>query len=93
MPTSEPTSEMNDSQRSTYESVFQHPVPRDLHWPEMLAMLKAIAQVAVGGDGAINAQRNGQSLALARPLKKIASVQEVMDVRRFLERCNAQEAQ
>ena len=74
------------AQEGTYHGVFQHPVARDLSWPEVRSMLGAMAEVVVGHDGAIQVTRNGQSLVLPRPRKNVAQVQEVMEIRRFLDR-------
>jgi hypothetical protein len=78
--------ELSGSHRSTYDAMFQHPVARNLHWREVRSMLDAVASVVEEHNGNLKVTRNGQVLLLQRPRKSITEVQEIMDIRRFLER-------
>jgi hypothetical protein len=80
------TTGMSAAQKSTYDGIFQRPVVRDLRWSDVRSMLGRVADVTVGEDGSIKALRSGKTLVLPRPRKNVASVQEVMDIRRFFER-------
>jgi len=80
---------MTAAQRATHDALFRHPLPRDLHWPEIRSMLGALAKVALGDDGSMRATANGRTLALGRPRKNVASVEELMEIRRFLARPDA----
>ena len=77
--------ELSSSHQSTYNAMFQHPVARNLHWREVRSMLEAVAKVVEEHNGNLKVTRNGQMLLLHRPRKNITQVQEIMDIRRFLE--------
>lgn len=79
--------ELTRSHRSTYDVVFQHPVARNLYWRELCSMLGTLPGVVLQEhDGAVKVTRNGKTQVLHGQVhKNIASVQEVMDLRRFLE--------
>ena len=77
--------ELSSSHRSTYDAMFHHPVARNLHWREVRSMLEAVGKVVEEHNGNLKVTRNGQMLLLHRPRKNIIQVQEIMDIRRFLE--------
>ena len=79
--------ELTGSHRSTYEAVFQHPVARNLDWRDLRAMLGALPDVVQQEhNGTLKVTRNGKTLVLHGPgHKNVASVQELMNLRRFLE--------
>jgi len=75
----------------TYDGIFGRPVSRGLRWPEVQAMLGTLAAVTVGEDGATTVTRNGRVLRLPRPPKNVASVRDLMAIRRFIEQSENQE--
>lgn len=83
--------QLRGSHRTTYDAVFQHPVARNLHWRDVRSMLDALPGVALEEhNGTLKVARNGRTLVLHRPVRKnIAEVQELMDLRRFLEQSQA----
>jgi hypothetical protein len=85
-------SQLSGTHRKIYERIFQHPMPHNLQWREVWAMLGAITDVnAVEDDkGNLKATRNGQTLMLHRSRgKDLADKKELMQVRHFLERSGA----
>ena len=78
---------LQGSHRTTYDAVFQHPIARNLAWRDVRSMLGALPDtVQQEHEGTLKVTRNGRSLVLHRPVhKNIADVQELMDLRRFLE--------
>jgi hypothetical protein len=76
---------ISGAQRTTYDAIFQHPVARNLHWAEVRSLLSGLADVVEGPDKSLKVSRNGQKLFLQRPQRNIVGVQELMDIRRFLE--------
>ena len=78
---------LTGSHRQTYESVFQHPIARNLAWRDVRSMLGAFDGVEQEErDGTLKVKRNGHCLVLHRPYRKnIADVGELMQIRRFLE--------
>jgi hypothetical protein len=79
------TTHLNSSHQATYNAVFQHPVARNLYWRDLRSLLNALAVVKEGESGMLKITRNGHNLIVQRPRKNIAQVQELMDIRRFLE--------
>ena len=78
---------MTGSHETTYAAVFQHPISRNLEWREVRSMLSAMPGVEQEEhDGTLKVKRNGHTLVLHQPLRKnMTDVQELMDLRRFLE--------
>jgi hypothetical protein len=82
-------SQLSGPHQKVYERVFQHPMPHNLQWREVWAMLGAIddANVVEDDKGNLKVTRNGQTLALHRPRgKDLADKKELSQVRYFLER-------
>jgi hypothetical protein len=73
--------------QSTYELIFQHPVARNLNWQDLQAMLGALPDVVQHEcNGILKVTRKGKTLVLHGPVhKNVASVQELMNLRSFLE--------
>jgi hypothetical protein len=82
------TAQLTDTQRSTYEAVFQHPVPRRLEWRDVRDMLGALPDMIQQElNGILTVTCHGTTQVLHGAVhKSVASVQEVMNLRRFLER-------
>src|SRR5947209_15629995 len=78
--------ELTRAHRGTYDAIFQHPISRNLHWREVRSMLEAMGDVAEEQNGNLKVTRNGQVLLLHQPRKNMPPVQEILDIRRFLER-------
>jgi hypothetical protein len=69
----------------TYNGIFQYPLPRNLRWDDVHALLDVLTTVIKGQDGSLRLARNGQKLFLHRPQRSVVTAQEVMNIRRFLE--------
>ncbi len=71
----------------TYQTIFRHPVAHNLGWHDVHALFRHLGQVAEEPNGNLKVTRNGQVLVLHPPrTKDIAETDELMDLRRFLER-------
>ena len=82
-------SQLTGSHEKVYQRLFQHPMPHNLQWREVRAMLEAIGDInAVEDDkGNVKLARGGQTLVVHRPRgKDLADKQELMQIRHFLER-------
>jgi hypothetical protein len=82
-------SQLSGPHQKIYQQVFQHPMPHNLQWREVWAMLSAMKDaVAVDeANGNLKMTRNGQTLTLHRPRgKDLADKRELMQIRHFLER-------
>src|SRR5438045_1603681 len=82
--------QLQGAHQRTFDAVFQHPIARNLAWRDVCSMLDAMTDVAQEEhDGTLKISRNGRMLMLHRPLRKnMSDVQELMDLRRFLEQSN-----
>jgi hypothetical protein len=77
---------LNGRHQHTYETIFRHPTAHNLEWHDVRSLLAALADLAEGHDGALEATRAGQRLVLHAPKHKdIAAVEDVLAIRRFLE--------
>jgi hypothetical protein len=79
--------QLQGSQRRTYDTILQHPVPRNLHWRDVRSMLNALAEVVEEPNGNLKVARGGQTLVLHPSRDKdVAEVEELMEIRHFLQR-------
>ena len=77
---------LSGSQQHTYEAIFRHPVAHNLEWHDVLSMLGVLGEVVEEHNGKLKVTRKGQTLVLAAPRgKDVASVDELMKIRHFLE--------
>ena len=80
-------SNLNGSHLRTYNTIFQHPISHNLEWREVYSLFKHLGEVTEESNGNLKITRNGQTLVLHRPnTKDVANADEVMTLRRFLEK-------
>lgn len=71
----------------TYQTIFRHPVSHNLGWHDVHALFRHLGSVEEEPNGNFRVTRNGQSLVLHPPrTKDVAETDELMTLRRFLER-------
>ncbi len=82
-----PTPHLNGKHETTLRTIFQHPVSHNLDWRHLVRLLSALGTVEERPNGRLTARINDQEAVLHRPRHKdLNSVEEVMQVRHFLER-------
>ncbi len=70
----------------TYEAIFRHPTAHNLEWHDVRSLLGALADVEEKHNGSLQVSRNGTQAILHPPKHKdVASVDEILTIRRFLE--------
>jgi hypothetical protein len=80
-------SHLSGRHRHTYEAIFRHPTAHNLEWHDVRSLLAAVADLTEAHNGAIKVARNGQIIKLpASAHKDVASVDEVLAIRHFLEK-------
>ena len=81
------TAPLTGSHLRTYETIFQHPVSHNLAWHDVHALFRLVGRVDEEPNGNLKVTRHGQTLVL-HPVrtKDVASVEELMALRHFLER-------
>jgi hypothetical protein len=80
------TTTLGNHQR-TYDAVFQHPIARNLQWRDVRSMLTSLSEATEEHTDHVKFTRNGQSLTIHPPKRKdFSDVQELMQIRHFLER-------
>jgi hypothetical protein len=80
---------LSGAHQKTYQHLFQHPIPHNLQWRDVWAMINSMKDATAVEDdkGNLKVSRNGQTLILHRPRgKDLADKKELMQVRHFLER-------
>lgn len=78
---------LSGSHLRTYETIFRHPLPHNLAWRDVRALLSHLGQVAEEPNGNLKVMRNGQTLVLHPPrTKQVADAAELVELRHFLER-------
>jgi hypothetical protein len=80
------TQQLNSSHRRTYDGIFRQPTARNLDWRDVRSMLGALGQVIEDPNGNLKVTRNGQSLIMHPALGKNIEVEELKEIRHFLER-------
>ncbi len=82
--------DLNGRHRHTYEAIFRHPSARNLEWHDIRSLLEALGEVNEGQKGGLQVTRNGQIMALQAPRHKdLASIEELLTIRHFLEKSSA----
>jgi hypothetical protein len=72
--------------RRTFEAIFRHPTAHNLEWHDVRSLLGALAEVEEKHNGSLDVSRNGTQVVLHSPKHKdLASVEDVLAIRRFLE--------
>jgi hypothetical protein len=80
-------SQLNGRHQQTYETIFRHPTAHNLEWHDVRSLLAALGEASERSDGALEVTRSGERLILHAPKHKdIAAVEDVMAIRRFLEK-------
>ncbi|MDR3632878.1 MAG: hypothetical protein P4L84_03525 [Isosphaeraceae bacterium] len=77
----------------TYDAIFRHPAAHNLEWHDVRSLLGALAEVVEQPNGSLHVTRNGQMAILHAPKHKdVATVEELLAVRHFLDRSAEKEA-
>jgi hypothetical protein len=80
-------SQLTGAHQATYDSLFHHPVAHNLEWRAVRSLLVAVADEVEENLATLKVTRNGQAVMLHPPRgKDFDDIEEVMKVRRFLER-------
>ena len=71
----------------TYEAIFRHPLPHNLAWRDVRALLGHLGQVTEEPNGHLKVTRNGHTLILQPThAKEVAEFSMLQELRRFFER-------
>jgi hypothetical protein len=81
------SSTLSGSHLRTYDRLFQHPVSHNLEWRDVRSLFGHLGHMTEEANGNLKVTRNGQTLVLHAPqTKDVASTEELMQLRHFLER-------
>jgi hypothetical protein len=84
------TTPLTGPHQRTFDRIFQHPISHNLEWRDVHALLAEISDVTKEHNGSLKVTRNGQTLVLHPTSNKdVSEMDEVMTLRRFLERSEA----
>jgi hypothetical protein len=85
--TSKPEPEhLNKNQRDTLLQLFQHPTSHNIEWHAVLSLLEAVGSVQELHDGKYQVNLGDETEVLTRPKHKDIDLQQVVDIRRMLNR-------
>ncbi|GAA2074819.1 hypothetical protein [Microbacterium hatanonis] len=79
-----PLAHLSENHRNTLYHLERHPTSHNLEWPDVLALLKEVADVTEQHNGTFRVRLGESELFLSRPHDKDVDEQTVMDVRRLL---------
>jgi len=83
---------LNGRHQRTYEAIFRHPAAHNLEWHDVRSLLGAMAEVVEGNNGSILVRRDEQMVTLHAPKHKdVATVDDLMAIRHFLEKLDETE--
>ena len=78
---------LSGSHLRTYTAIFRHPAAHNLAWHDVHALFRHLGRMDEEPNGNFTVTRNGQTLMLHPPrTKDVAETDEVLALRRFLER-------
>ena len=78
---------LTGSHLRTYQTIFRHPVSHNLGWHDVHALFRHLGSMEEEPNGNFRVTRNGQSMVLhPSRTKDVAETDELMGLRRFLER-------
>lgn len=88
------TTQLHGSHLKTCDALSRHPIARNLAWREVRSMLGALDAIEQEEhDGTLTVTVHGRTLVLHTPVREnLADVQELMDLRRFLQQSEAPQA-
>jgi hypothetical protein len=75
---------MGTADRRTLESIFRHPVTRNLNWTDVLHVLNFAGTAEERSDGKYSIQVNGKHLVFHKPHDKHLDAHEIRKLRDFL---------
>ncbi|MGH9025127.1 MAG: hypothetical protein ACRDWD_03275 [Acidimicrobiia bacterium] len=77
---------LNRRHARTLDQVFQHPLPANLRWNDVMHLFDALGAETEEHDGKVKVRLNGQNHTFARPHHKdVADRDELMQLRHFLD--------
>jgi hypothetical protein len=77
---------LTSNHRDTVAKIFQHPVSHNIEWHAVRSLLQQTGTVEERHDGKFVVTLGGETEILERPRHKDVDVQQVLDVRRMLEK-------
>jgi len=82
--------QLSGSHRTAHDAVLRHPTASNVSWRDVRSMFGALADVVEEPNGNLKITCSGQTLVLHPSLDKdVAEIEELMEIRRFLERSGA----
>ena len=76
--------QMAITDRHTLDAIFDHPVPHNLSWMDVLRLLTHLGSPAEKADGKYSLTVNGAHLIFHRPHGKHLGAREITELRRYL---------
>ena len=81
------TEQLSREHGRTLHAIFQHPAAHNLEWRQIVALLETFGTITEARDRHYHVAINGQTHTMQRPQHKdLADIEELVALRRFLER-------
>ena len=66
------------------EQIFEHPIPRNLEWPDVVSLVEHFGSVEQRHDGKYAFRIGTAEAVIGKPHHKDVTVEEIVELRRFL---------
>jgi hypothetical protein len=80
----DPPPHLDHEQRRIFEQLSGHPLPRNLKWPQVIALLKAMGEVTQESDDRIRVKYDGHTEVFHTPKRGDVDADTVVKLRHFL---------
>ena len=77
---------LNNHHRDTLTQIFEHPLSHNIEWTRTLSLLEAVGTVTRSHDGTYVVSVGDETIRMDRPKHKDIDAQQVVDVRRLLDK-------
>jgi hypothetical protein len=68
----------------TLNALFEHPLPHNIEWPDVLSLLRALGEVDERGDGRVAVTIGGSTRVFDPRRKKDVEAEQVVHLRQLL---------
>jgi hypothetical protein len=74
------------SHERTLGMLFEHPLPHNIEWRDVVRMLESLGTAVDGTSDSLHVTVNNETVVLHRPKHKDVAADQVMELRHFLRR-------
>ena len=75
---------LSNHHQRTLSTLFEHPLPHNIEWPDVLALLRALGDVEQRGDGKIAVTIGGATRVFDPRREKDVDAEQIVNLRQLL---------